>query len=107
MQLFVSVQVEAEKQASLTVLEKKILPMEDLFSEFQAWLSASETSLSSLSPPSLLPEERAEQLSNAKVLTYIYIHMNIIYIHVHKILLNYIPIYMYKQLRKYVSLSLA
>lgn len=61
------IQAEAEKQASLTVLEKKILPMEDLFSEFQAWLSTSEVSLISLSPPSSNAEERKDQLSNSNV----------------------------------------
>ena len=60
-------QCEAEKQASLTVLEKKILPMEDLFSEFTSWLSGSEVALSSLSPPAAQQEERTQQLSTAKV----------------------------------------
>ena len=54
-----------EKQASLTVLEKKLLPMEHLLSEFAAWLSGSEVALGNLLPPTT---ERDRQLTSANVI---------------------------------------
>lgn len=75
-----SLQTEAEKQASLTVLEKKLQPMEDQFSEFTVWLAGSEVSLSSLSPPSDEDSERAQQLTSAKVSFKLKLHNNTTYV---------------------------
>ena len=57
-----------EKQASLTVLEKKLLPMEHLLSEFAAWLSGSEVALGNLLPPTTEEAERDRQLTSANVI---------------------------------------
>ena len=85
----------AEKQASLTVLETKILPMEDLSSRFQSWLSESEAALGSLSPPSSHDDARSEQLSSANV--------SILLVYVHAIS-AYTIMYIYMYIRTFLFL---
>ena len=75
--------METEKQASLTVLEKKVLPMERLFSEFTAWLSGSEVALGNLSPPATEEGERAEQLTTANVSLKLHLNLPKLYSMMH------------------------
>lgn len=60
-------QVATGKKTDLKALGRKVLPMEDLFRQFRAWLESTNDTLDKLSPAATDQPERGQQLQKAKV----------------------------------------
>ena len=68
----------SDKKSELKALDRKVRPMEDMFSKFQSWLEGSRESLVSLTPPPSLAEggEREKTVRQAQVHMYICVHVD-------------------------------
>lgn len=76
----------SDKRSELKALDRKVRPMEDLFSKFRAWMQESEGELEALTPvPSLAEkEDRNKTLTQAQV-QYYYCYLIVIKEHSHVI----------------------